>query len=129
MSLASTASADDLIGNLKTSIAESLVPSGITPVWWIAPVCAIVALVAALICYKLMIKAPKGNSTMEEIAGYVREGAMAYLKQQYSRVGIVFLVLFVIFTILAIIGVQNPFVPVAFLTGGFFSGLCGFLGM
>lgn len=76
-----------------------------------------------------MIKAPKGNSTMEEIAGYVREGAMAYLKQQYSRVGIVFLVLFVIFTILAIIGVQNPFVPVAFLTGGFFSGLCGFLGM
>ena len=129
MSLASTASADDLIGNLETSIAESLVPSGITPVWWIAPVCAIVALVAALICYKLMIKAPKGNSTMEEIAGYVREGAMAYLKQQYSRVGIVFLVLFVIFTILAIIGVQNPFVPVAFLTGGFFSGLCGFLGM
>ena len=115
MSLASTASADDLIGNLETSIAESLVPSGITPVWWIAPVCAIVALVAALICYKLMIKAPKGNSTMEEIAGYVREGAMAYLKQQYSRVGIVFLVLFVIFTILAIIGVQNPFVPVAFL--------------
>ena len=65
MSLASTASADDLIGNLKTSIAESLVPSGITPVWWIAPVCAIVALVAALICYKLMIKEPKGNSTME----------------------------------------------------------------
>ena len=129
MSLASTASADDLIGNLETSIAESLVPSGITPVWWIAPVCAIVALVAALICYKLMIKASKGNSTMEEIAGYVREGAMAYLKQQYSRVGIVFLVLFVIFTILAIIGVQNPFVPVAFLTGGFFSGLCGFLGM
>ena len=129
MSLASTASADELLGNLKTSVAESLVPSAITPVWWIAPICAIIALVAALICYKLMINAPKGNSTMEEIAGYVREGAMAYLKQQYSRVGIVFLVLFVIFTILAIIGVQNPFVPVAFLTGGFFSGLCGFLGM
>lgn len=129
MSLASTASADDVIGNLKTSIAESLVPSGITPVWWIAPICAVIALVAALVCYKLMMKAPKGNSTMEEIAGYVREGAMAYLKQQYSRVGIVFLVLFVIFAILAIIGVQNPFVPVAFLTGGFFSGLCGFLGM
>ena len=86
MSLASTASADDLIGNLKTSIAESLVPSGITPVWWIAPVCAIVALVAALICYKLMIKAPKGNSTMEEIAGYVREGAMcSSSSSQFSR--------------------------------------------
>ena len=129
MSLASTAAADDLLGSVKTSLAESVVPSGITSVWWIAPICAVIALVAALICYRLMINAPKGNATMEEIAGYVREGAMAYLKQQYSRVGIVFLVLFVIFTILAVIGVQNPFVPVAVLTGGFFSGLCGFLGM
>ena len=76
-----------------------------------------------------MIRAPKGNSTMEEIAGFVKEGAMAYLRQQYSRVGIVFAILFVLFAVLAVIGVQNPFVPVAFLTGGFFSGLCGFLGM
>ena len=66
---------------------------------------------------------------MEEIAGFVKEGAMAYLRQQYSRVGIVFAILFVLFAVLAVIGVQNPFVPVAFLTGGFFSGLCGFLGM
>ena len=106
------------------------VPSGaITCYWWIAPVCAIIALLGALLCYRLMIRAPKGNSTMEEIAGFVKEGAMAYLRQQYSRVGLVFVILFIIFAVLAIIGVQNPFVPVAFLTGGFFSGLCGFLGM
>ncbi|MBO4632880.1 MAG: sodium-translocating pyrophosphatase [Lentisphaeria bacterium] len=97
--------------------------------WWIAPVCAVIALLGALLCYRLMIRAPKGNSTMEEIAGFVKEGAMAYLRQQYSRVGIVFAILFVLFAVLAVIGVQNPFVPVAFLTGGFFSGLCGFLGM
>ncbi len=109
--------------------SDAIVTSGITPMWWIAPLCALFALFAAFICYRLMIQAPKGNSTMEEIAGYVREGAMAYLRQQYSRVGLVFVILFLVFTVLAIIGVQNPFVPVAFLTGGFFSGLCGFLGM
>jgi len=101
----------------------------ITCFWWIAPVCAVIALLTALLCYKLMIRAPKGNSTMEEIAGFVKEGAMAYLRQQYSRVGLVFFILFIVFAVLAVIGVQNPFVPVAFLTGGFFSGLCGFLGM
>ena len=103
--------------------------SGITPLWWIAPICSLIALFCAFICYRLMIKAPKGNARMEEIAGYVRDGAMAYLKQQYSRVGLVFVILFIIFAVLAVLGIQNPFVPVAFLTGGFFSGLCGFLGM
>ena len=78
---------------------------------------------------KMMIKANPGNARMVEIAGYVREGAMAYLRQQYSRVGLVFAILVVIFAVLALMGVQNPFVPVAFLTGGFFSGLCGYLGM
>jgi K(+)-stimulated pyrophosphate-energized sodium pump len=66
---------------------------------------------------------------MKEIAAYVREGAMAYLKSQYTVVTKVFLVLAVLLAILAYMGVQNPFVPVAFLTGGFFSGLCGYLGM
>ncbi len=66
---------------------------------------------------------------MKEIAQYVREGAMAYLKRQYTVVGKVFIVLVILLTILAYMGVQNPFVPVAFLTGGIFSGLCGFLGM
>src|SRR5665811_52150 len=66
---------------------------------------------------------------MKEIAEYVREGAMAYLKSQYTVVGKIFLILVVLLSILAYMGVQNPFVPVAFLTGGIFSGLCGYLGM
>ena len=103
--------------------------NGVGGIWWIAPVCSIVALLSALLCYILMKRAGKGNERMEEIAGYVRDGAMAYLRQQYSRVGIVFAVLFVIFAVLAFLKLQNPFVPVAFLTGGFFSGLCGFVGM
>ena len=90
---------------------------------------AVLALVVAFICYKLMVKAPEGTSRMIEIAAYVREGAMAYLRRQYKVVGAVFAILFVIFTLLAIFKIQNPFVPIAFLTGGFFSGLCGYIGM
>ena len=121
------------LGMMSLSAAEKVDPStiasGITKTFWIAPICALVALIFALICYKLMIKAPEGNDTMKKIAGFVREGAMAYLRQQYKTVGVVFVVLFVIFLALAFYGLQNPFVPVAFLTGGFFSGLCGFIGM
>jgi K(+)-stimulated pyrophosphate-energized sodium pump len=90
---------------------------------------AIVALVFAKIFYNQVMAAPAGNETMIEIASHVREGAYAYLFRQYRVVTIVFVVLVLIFVGLAAIGVQNPFVPVAFLTGGFFSGLCGFLGM
>ena len=66
---------------------------------------------------------------MKQIAQFVREGAMAYLKQQYKIVIIVFAVLAVLFAVLAYFGVQNPWVPFAFLTGGLFSGLAGFIGM
>ena len=97
--------------------------------WFFVPVAAVVALCMALSFYRFMKRQPDGNETMTAIAGYVREGAFAYLKQQYKTVSIVFAVLFVLFVILAILKIQNPFVPVAFLTGGFFSGLCGFLGM
>ncbi len=97
--------------------------------WWIAPISAVLSLIFAIGFYKWMIGQGEGNATMKEIAQHVREGAYAYLYAQYKIVGKVFIVLFVVFTILALIGVQNPFVPVAFLTGGFFSGLCGFLGM
>ncbi len=104
--------------------------AGGTPLgWWIAPLSSAAALVFAYIFYKQMIGAPKGNETMEEIASYVREGAYAYLFRQYSVVAVAFVVLSAIFGALAYYGIQNPFVPVAFLTGGFFSGLCGFLGM
>jgi len=101
----------------------------IEALFWIAPVASVLALLFAWIFYRSMIKAPAGNERMQEIAGYVSEGAMAYLKRQYSVVFKVFMILVVLLLILAYLGVQNPFVPLAFLTGGFFSGLCGYLGM
>ncbi len=97
--------------------------------WWIAPVSSVLALAFAFFFYKKMMAANEGTPTMVEIARHVREGAYAYLYAQYKTVSIVFVVLLVIFAVLAKLGIQNPFVPVAFLTGGFFSGLCGFLGM
>jgi len=102
---------------------------GIPSYWYFVPVAALIALVMALVFYRTMKKKEEGTPLMQEIAQYVREGAMAYLSRQYRTVSIVFAALFVIFVILAFLGIQNPFVPVAFLTGGFFSGLCGFLGM
>ncbi len=102
---------------------------GGTWVWWISPLGALLALGFAIYFYKKMMEASEGTDKMKEIAKHVREGAYAYLFRQYSVVTIVFIVLLAIFGFLAYKGVQNPFVPVAFLTGGFFSGLCGFLGM
>ena len=101
----------------------------VTQLFWIIPVASVVALVFAWLFFKSMMKNSEGTDKMKEIAQHVRDGAMAYLSRQYKVVGIVFVVLLVILTILAYMGVQNPFVPIAFLTGGFFSGLCGFLGM
>ena len=98
-------------------------------IFWFIPACAILALIFAYIFYKGMMKNSEGNDTMKKIAQYVKEGAMAYLTRQYKVVGLIFLCLLIILTILAYIGVQNPFVPIAFLTGGTFSGLCGYLGM
>lgn len=103
--------------------------SVLTAEWWIAPISSILALVFAVYFYGKMASANEGNSRMREIAGYVREGAMAYLGRQYRVVSLVFLVLLLILAALAFFGIQNPFVPIAFLTGGFFSGLCGFIGM
>lgn len=97
--------------------------------WWLAPVGAVTALVFAFVFYRQMMAANPGNERMQTIAQYVREGAMAYLLRQYKVVGIVFAVLVVILAVLAYMGIQNPFVPIAFLTGGCFSGLCGYLGM
>ena len=98
--------------------------------FYIVPAAAVVALLFAWIFFRQMFKESEGTPTMKEIAQYVREGAMAYLRQQYKVVVIVFVVLAVIFAVLAYgFGVQNPWVPFAFLTGGFFSGLAGFVGM
>ena len=99
-------------------------------VFWIVPIASIVALVMAWVFFRSMMKADEGTPRMREIAEYVRKGAMAYLKQQYKVVLIVFIILAIIFSIMAYgFGVQNPWVPFAFLTGGFFSGLAGFFGM
>ena len=97
--------------------------------WYIAPIASLVALVVAMVFFRAMKRSDAGDARMCEIAGYVRQGAMAYLFRQYKIVSLVFVILFVIFAVLAAVGVQNPFVPVAFLTGGFFSGLCGYIGM
>lgn len=98
--------------------------------FYLVPVASIVALVFAFIFYKQMLKQDEGTPRMKEIALYVRQGAMAYLKQQYKIVLIVFIVLAAIFAFLAYgLHIQNPWVPFAFLTGGFFSGLAGFIGM
>jgi K(+)-stimulated pyrophosphate-energized sodium pump len=103
--------------------------TSIISMFWLVPTSSLLALVFAYFFYKNMMKNSEGTDRMKEIAQYVREGAMAYLKSQYKVVGIVFIVLLVILTVLAYLGVQNPFVPIAFLTGGIFSGLCGYLGM
>ena len=102
----------------------------ITPIFWIIPVASILALVFAWFFFRQMMKESEGTELMAKIARHVRKGAMSYLKQQYKVVASVFLALVVLFSIMAYgFGVQNEWVPIAFLTGGFFSGLAGFLGM
>ena len=97
--------------------------------FWLVPVASVVALVFAALFFYDMKKADEGTDRMKEIAGYVREGAMAYLKQQYKVVGIFFAIIAVVFFVMACFGLQNQIVPIAFLTGGIFSGLAGFIGM
>jgi K(+)-stimulated pyrophosphate-energized sodium pump len=102
----------------------------LTPIFWIIPAAAIAALAFAYFFYHQMMRADEGTERMRTIAGYVRVGAMSYLRQQYKVVGLVFVCLVAIFSIMAyVFHIQNPWVPVAFLTGGLFSGLAGFLGM
>lgn len=101
-----------------------------SPLFWLIPASSILALILAWYFYKQMMHVSEGTETMQKIALYVRKGAMSYLKQQYKVVGLVFLGLVILFSIMAYgFNLQNPWVPVAFLTGGFFSGLSGFLGM
>ena len=98
--------------------------------FWFTPVSSVLALGVAAYFYSRMKAAPEGTAKMAEIASHVRAGAMAYLRQQYKVVGIFFLVLTLIFAWLAYgMNLQNHWVPFAFLTGGFFSGLAGFFGM
>jgi K(+)-stimulated pyrophosphate-energized sodium pump len=90
---------------------------------------SLIALSFAFFFFKQMMKKDEGTDTMKKIALHVRKGAMAYLKQQYRVVVIVFLSLIVLFAVMAYFDLQNSWVPAAFLTGGFFSGLAGYFGM
>jgi len=101
------------------------------PFWWyIAPIGAVAALVAAFVFFRQMVAASPGDERMREIAGYVREGAFAYLRRQYAVVALAFLFLVILLALQSfVLKQQHSLVPFAFLTGGFFSGLSGFIGM
>jgi len=99
-------------------------------IFFLVPIASIFALGFAYYFFKQMLKESEGTDTMKKIAKHVRDGAMAYLKQQYKVVAIVFVILTTIFAVMAYgLEIQNPWVPFAFITGGFFSGLAGFFGM
>jgi len=97
--------------------------------FYLVPTASIVALIFAYYFFKRMMKESEGTEKMQTIARYVREGAMSYLKQQYKVVTVVFIILALLFGVMAFFDLQNRWVPFAFLTGGFFSGLAGFFGM
>jgi K(+)-stimulated pyrophosphate-energized sodium pump len=98
--------------------------------FWLVPVGSVLALGFAFFFFKQMMKSDEGTDLMKKIAAHVRAGAGAYLRQQYKIVLIVFIVVTVIFAVMAyVLGIQNKWVPFAFLTGGTFSGLAGFFGM
>jgi K(+)-stimulated pyrophosphate-energized sodium pump len=98
-------------------------------IWWSGLIAGLLALGFAYLFYRQVMEETEGTPKMIEIAQAVREGAMAYLRRQFRTVGIVFAVLFIIFIILAFLNLQNPVVPLGFLTGGIFSALAGYIGM
>jgi len=115
------------------ALAASSAPAAREPIpwiWWLGPIGSIIALVFAYYFFRSVMAVEEGTPRMIEIAEAVREGASAYLSRQYRVVGMAFVVLFIIFALLAyVFHVQNRVIPFAFLTGGFFSALCGFFGM
>jgi len=95
----------------------------------LAPIGAVVSLLFAGFLAWRIKSFSTGTEMMTKIAGAIKKGAKAYLKRQYTGVGIFFAGMFVILLVLSFLGLVNPFVPFAFLTGGFFSGLSGYIGM
>ena len=90
---------------------------------------SIMALVFAVCMAKRALSFSEGNDTMKKIASFIRKGANAYLRRQYSVVAVFFVCMFVVLCVMAALGFLTWFVPFAFITGGFFSGLSGFVGM
>ena len=101
----------------------------LTLMMYVVLAASVLALAFAYYFYRSMLGKEEGTELMKRIASHVRKGAMAYLKQQYKVVTIVFVVLAVVFAVMAYFNLQNGIVWFAFLTGGFFSGLAGFFGM
>ena len=83
--------------------------------WWIAPLAALIALVVSRLFYTKLLSASEGTPKMKEIAGYVKEGAMAYLSRQYKIITYVFAIIFVLLVLMVFLGIQNLFVPFIFL--------------
>lgn len=90
---------------------------------------AVIALIFAIFTAKKIMKFSEGNERMQNISASIRKGANAFLKRQYKIVGIFFICMFVVLAVMAAFGLLTWFVPFAFVTGGFFSGLSGFVGM
>jgi len=97
--------------------------------FWLGYIGAAAGLIFAFIQIRNVMSYPEGNETMVKISGAIREGANAYMKRQYTTVVIFFLIMFILLMVLSFFGLVNPFTPYAFLTGGFFTGLSGFIGM
>ncbi len=111
--------------------AQSAEPARVAlpAIWWLGPVAVLLALFMAYYFYRQVMAESEGTERMIEIADAVRDGASAYLRRQYRVVVAVFALLFILFLVMSFLGVQNPVVPFGFLTGGLFSGLCGYFGM
>ena len=127
--LSHSAMAQEAVEAVTEAGAEASGAVNIPHIWWIAPIGSILALIFAWIFFKQVKAADPGDEKMQEIASHVTEGAYAYLRQQYKVVAIFFVAVSIVLYIMGQVGVQHKIVFVAFLTGGFFSGLCGFLGM
>ena len=116
----------DEIAAVKDAAVETI---AIPAIWWTAPIGGVLALVFAHIFFRQVRAADPGDEKMQAIANHVTQGAYAYLKRQYKIVVIFFIVVGAALFVMGRIGVQHEFAFIGFLTAGFFSGLCGFLGM
>ena len=106
--------------SITTFVDSSVMSTSINAVFWLVPIASIIALAFALLFYKGMKSEEEGTDIMKKIALHVRQGALAYLRQQYKIVSCVFVALFIFFAFLAYgLGIQNEWVPFAFITGGF----------
>ncbi len=91
--------------------------------------CSVLALLFAFVTARKVMKFSEGTDLMKKISQSIRKGANAYLKRQYKIVIIFFAIMFAVLSVMAIFKLLTPYVPFAFVTGGFFSALSGFIGM